>query len=322
MSDFVIHDWQHMTGRAIDALPRDRTVVLVTSSPLEVHGPHLPVITDICEAEGLTEVVARKLWERHPEMVFVRLPPCYVAADVLPHVGSIKFRQRTIERVFEDMGRSLAAQGFKDVWISGFHGGPRHFTPIEVACDRVNRRHGARMISVFSLIMQVLTGGHTDLSEILAEVDGIDKEDLVGDAHGGAIETSIMLHLLGEHVDPVWQETGPNNVDLWLARKGEPPLPHDRRPSLPELFRMFSKKLKYYEEETWSGNPSLSSPELGEAFIDVISDQAVGALDEVWTGRRSPDQCHSPVWKTRWIFTSHLVSDLFERLVDYKNKVW
>lgn len=322
MTAFHIHDWQHMTGAAIDALPRERTVVLVTSSPLEVHGPHLPTVTDICEAEGLTEVVARKMHAMHPELVFVRLPPIYVAADVLPHIGSIKFRQATITQVFRDLGRSLAAQGFKDVWIAGFHGGPRHFTSIEVACAETNRRYGARNISVFSLLMQVLTGGHTDLSTLLAGEEGPTEEDLRGDAHGGAIETSIMLHLLGQHVDPVWRETGPNNVDLWLARKGEPPLPHDRRPSLRELFRMFAKKLKYYEEETWSGNPSLASAALGERYIDILSDQAVVALDEVWTGKRPPEACHSPVWKTRWIFTSHLVSDLFERAVGYRNPIW
>lgn len=321
MSEFILHEWQHMTGATIDALPRDRTILLVTSSPLEVHGPHLPTVTDICEAEGLSRVVARKLWERHPDRIFVTLPPLYVAADVLPHVGSIKFRQSTIEAVFRDLGRSLTAQGFRDIWIAGFHGGPRHFTPIEVACEHVNRRHGGRMVSVFSLLMQVLTGGNTDLSSLLSDVDGIEEEDLVGDAHGGAIETSLMLHLLAEHVDPCWREVGVNNVDLWLARKGEQPLPTGR-PSPRELFRMFAKKLKYYEEETWSGNPSLASAELGARFIDILSDQAVQALDELITGRRTPEQCHSPVWRTRWIFTSAWISDLFERAVHYRNRVW
>jgi len=317
-----IHDWKHMTGAAIDALPRDRTVVLVTSSPLEVHGPHLPTITDICEAEGITARVADKLTERHPELVFVRLPPLYVAADVLPHVGSLKFRQSTIRRVFEDLGRSLCAQGFTNIWVGGFHGGPRHFTPIESAARVVNRRHGGRMVSVFSLLMTFLTGGRTDLSELFAEVDGVSAEDLVGDSHGGCIETSLMLHLLGEHVDPVWKEVGPSTVEAWLASNGQPSLEFDGKPSLPQLARMFRAKLRYYEERTWSGHPALASPELGAAFLDLLADQGAAALSEVWAGSRALADTHSPVYKARPVFEWDWLSAAVERLIGYRNQVW
>lgn len=319
---FQILDWAHLTGQAIDALPREHTVVLVTGSPLEVHGPHLPAITDIAEAEALTERVAQRMHAAHPELHFVRLPPIYVSADVLPHVGSLKFRQSTIIRVYEDLGRSLARQGFKHIWVSGFHGGPRHFTSIEVAAARTNRRYGARMISTFSLLMTWLTGGRSDLSELLGERMGITKEDLKGDAHGGCIETSIMLHVLGHHVDPVWRTTGPNTVERWLARTGKAPLTFREPPTPPQLFRMFREKLKFYEAETWSGNPSLASPELGALYLDLLAEQGFLAMDEVWTGKRSLAECHSPVWRSRWIFTSDLLTTLFERALDYRNRVW
>lgn len=317
-----IHEWQHMTGRAIDAIPRERAIVLVTSSPLEVHGPHLPTVTDICEAEGLSVRVAEKLSEKHPERIFLRLPPIYVATDALPHVGSLKFRQGTITRVFEDLGRTLCAQGFKDIWVSGFHGGPRHFTSIELAASRVNARHGGRMISTFSLMMAHLTGGRTDLSSVLGKVEGVGPEHLDGDAHGGAVETSLMLALLGAHVDLEWRNIGPNTVNAWLAREGRPTLQFDERPTLRQLMRSFREKLKFYEAETWSGNPSLASPELGERFLDVLSQVGADALDEVLTGKRTLAQCHSPVWGQRHVFTSEWITAAFERLVGYRNRVW
>lgn len=319
---FEILEWAHLTGRAIDALPRDRTILLLTGSPLEVHGPHLPMITDIAEAEGLAARVAERMHAAHPELVFVRLPPIYVSADVLPHVGSLKFRQSTIVRVYEDLGRTLAKQGFVHLWVSGFHGGPRHFTSIEVALDRTNRRYGTRMISTFSLLIAWLTGGRSDLSDLLGERLGVSKQDLEGDAHGGCIETSMMLRLLGQHVDPVWRTTGPNSTEAWLARTGQPPLSTSKKPPLRDLLRMFKAKLKYYESETWTGNPSLASPELGEIYLDVLAEQAFLALDAVWTGQRSLHDCHSPVWKSRWLFTSDLATAIFERLVDYRSRVW
>ncbi len=317
-----ILEWKHLTGRAIDALPRDRTIVYVSSSPLEVHGPHLPTLTDICEAEGLTQATFHKLMDRHPDLIFLGLPPIYVAADVLPHVGSLKFRQSTITRVFEDLGRSLCAQGFRRIWVGGFHGGPRHFVSVERAAARVNRRYGGEMVSVFSLLMSHLTGGSSDLTSVLEHIDGVERVDLEGDAHGGVIETSIMLQLLGAHVDGVYAELGPNTLDRKLAREGQAPLAVGSRPTVKELLRGFKLKLKFYEEETYSGAPSKANAVLGQQFIDVLSDRCADALEEVLSGQRGPADCHSPAWPMRWLFTSELLSQAFERVLDYRNKVW
>ena len=319
----VFLEWHHMTGPAIDALDRATTIVYVSSSPLEVHGPHLPTITDICEAEGIVERTAALLKEKHPELTFVRLPPIYVAGDVLPHVGSLNFRGSTITAVFEDLGRTLCTQGFTNIWVGGFHGGPRHFTPLEVACARTNRRYGAKMISMFSLLMTWLTGGGVELPEVFAEVQGIEPEDLRGDSHGGAIETSLMLHLLGEHVDPVFAELPQRTVSLWTQEKGLPdPDFGSRRPSLRELMASFRTKLKYYEEVSWSGQPALASARLGEQFIDVLARHCAEALSEVWSGHRTVEECHAPTWKVRWLFTWRWLSWLFERSADYRNRVW
>lgn len=315
-------DWHHLPGARIDRFDRDNTVIMMSSSPIEVHGPHLPTITDICEAEGLAERVMRKMSVRHPEIQFLRLPPIYVAADVLPHVGSIAFRQSTIRRVFEDLGRSLAVQGFKHVWIGGFHGGPRHFVPVEVACERVNRRYDARMLSTFALMMTHLTGGGTDLADVLGDVEGADREALRGDAHGGCVETSMMLHLLGEHVDPVYRELFRNTVHIQREKDGQPSVAFEGKPSLPVLVRALLAKLKYYEQQTWSGDPSLGDAELGARFLDVLAECATDALSDYWVGRIPLSATHSPVWKLRWAFTSELLTTFLHWVTRYESRVF
>jgi creatinine amidohydrolase len=317
-----VRDWQYMTGPEIDAVPRDRAVVVVACSPLEVHGPHLPVITDNLEAQSIADRAIELMAERHPDAIFLRLPPIYVAADVLPHVGSVMFRSSTITRVLEDLGRSLAVQGFRNIWVSSFHGGPRHFVPIEVACDRVNRRYGAKMVSLFSLLINRLTGGGSDLSAILGHLDGIKKEDLVGDTHGGAVETSMMLHLLGQHVERGFVDLPQRTIDSVQRERGEAPIREGGRPSLPELLRSFKVKIKYFEAETYSGHPAVASAELGAAFIDTLAGHAVEALDELWTGRLDVASCHSPIWKIRWLFTVPAIGWAFERAVRYKSRVF
>lgn len=317
-----VRQWAHLTGREIDAVDRDRAVVTVAVSPLEVHGPHLPTVTDNLEARGLSARAISKLQVRHPELECLELPPIYVAADVLPHVGSVMFRQSTIVRVLEDLGRSLAAQGFRRLWVTSFHGGPRHFVPIEYAAHRVNRRYGGEMVSVFSLLAARLTGGGSDLSGVIAERLGIAEADLKGDSHGGAIETSMMLHLLGQHVDPVFAELAPRTVGLKMAEQGKRPIPDTSSPSVPELLRGFKEKLKYYEDETYAGRPALASAELGDRIIDLLADHAVDALSDVYTGRLSPDECHSPLWPIRWVFLSERFGRAFERLARYRQRVF
>lgn len=316
-------EWQHMTGPEIDGVDRGRAIVFVTCSPLEVHGPHLPVVTDNAEAEALALRTARRIAARFPELTLLHLPPIYVAADVLPHVGSIAFRSSTITAVMSDLGRSLCKQGFRHIWVSSFHGGPRHFVPIEVAAHRTNQRHGGRMVSMFSLLLNRLTGGSSDLTQVLSACEGVTREQLVGDNHAGVIETSMMLHLLGEHVAATYGELPQKTVDSVLAERGQPPLAHhEGRPDLRSLFRGFKEKLEYYAAHTYAGAPGAASPELGERFLDVLSELAADTLADVWTGAIPLEQCHSPVWKARWLFTSETASWAFERLLDYRSRVF
>ncbi|MBE3568473.1 MAG: creatininase family protein, partial [Thermogemmatispora sp.] len=43
-----------MSWTELDHLDRERTVILMSAGPLEQHGPHLPVGTDVFAAEEVT----------------------------------------------------------------------------------------------------------------------------------------------------------------------------------------------------------------------------------------------------------------------------
>jgi creatinine amidohydrolase len=309
----LIREWKYLTGTDFQKMDRANTVVLVTCSPLEVHGPHLPVITDNLEAQKIAERAVELLHPQFPDRTFVHMPPIFVASDVLPHPGSVNFRSSTIVNVLEDLGRSLAAQGFVDIWVTSFHGGPRHFVPIEVAADNVNRRYGTRMVSVFSLMLARLTGGSSDLANFFAGVPGIRKEDLLGDHHGGAVETSLMLHLLGDKVQTY--DALPRNVVPDVDHNGE-------KPTLFELLTGFKKKLKYYETSTYSGTPAVASAEAGAEMLERLAGAASEALGEVLRGELPESKWHSPIWKVRWLFMSRTVSWTFEKWARFRSQVW
>lgn len=315
-----VREWQYLNHTDFSEMDRKNTVVMLSCSPLEVHGPHLPVITDIQEGDGLALRAMELINEKHPQVEFLHLPPIYVAADVLPHYGSIMFRSSTIIRVIEDLGRSLAKQGFEHVWICGFHGGPRHFVPIEVACKKVNKKYGIKMVSVFSMLLTQLTNGGTDLSSILKDIEGVELADLNGDSHGGIVETSMMLHLLGEHINKNYQGLEQRTVNIKLKDEGVAPLSQE---NLKELLRGFRYKIKYYETETYAGQPKKASPTIGKEIIDILSAYVVDAFEEIYFRKSTLDHAHSPTWKLRWLFTNPMVSWLFERFANYdKSRVF
>jgi creatinine amidohydrolase len=309
-----IKEWKLMTGADFAALDPARCVVMVSCSPLEVHGPHLPVMCDNAEAEGMSVRTMELLADRHPTLTFLRFPPVFVATDVLPHRGSVSFRVSTIIDVLTDLGTSLSTQGFKDVWVTNFHGGPRHFVAIEKACDNVNKRHGARMVPVFSLLLTRLTGGGTSLDEVLGPLADFPAELLQGDAHGGAVETSMVLHLHGEHVGP-YQHLPQNTPELELARGGAPPLQKGPRPTLLELLRGFPIKYRFFERSTYAGAPGVASAEVGRRFVEKLAELTADALDEVLNGRIRPDQCHSPLWPVHRLMLSRRVGGVVDRLM-------
>lgn len=310
-----ILEWKDLPGRTIDALDREHTVVVVACSPLEVHGPHLPTSTDVTEAEGLMQRTMEHVLERDPALTFVHLPPIYVAADVLPHRGSLRFRPSTVVRVLTELGTTLARQGFRHVWVTNFHGGPRHFVAIERAAHDVSRRCGIRMISVFGLLLAEITGGSSDLAGLLGGVGGITADELRGDAHGGLVETSMLLHFAREHVAPDFAQLPPRSVEIHLREQGAQPLQKGARPTLRELVRSFPLKHRYYEDETYAGAPAKATAELGRAYAEILAERSATALSGVLSGERSMRDVHSPLWPLRHVLLSRPLGWLFDRLV-------
>jgi len=298
--------WETLTKKQFDALDRSRAVVLVTGSPMEVHGPHLPLGADCLEGEGLAERMLRFLPERHRDRVFLKLPFVYCAADPVPQPGSLSFRPSTTIAFFEDLGRSLAAQGFRHVLVSNFHGSPRHFLALEVACDRVARERGIAMLCVFSAMLSRLTrDGGSELGDVLGHLPGVTKEDFAGDTHGGLVETSQLLALHPELVDVDYKSLPRRTVELWLDERGEarPAAQRGKLAALGAMLESFRAGIRFFGEETYSGLPGKASAELGEQILDTLAGAGGELVTQLLDGALPESEWHSPLWKLRHVFT-------------------
>jgi len=309
--------WETLNKSGFDRIDRASAVVVVTCSPLEVHGPHLPLGADVFEAEGLAERCLRLLPERHLGRSFLRLPFLYTAADPVPHPGSISFRTSTIVSVIEDLGRSLDAQGFRNVLVSNFHGSPRHFLAIETGCHRASRANGIRMVSIFSIMLSRLGVVGSELGDVLGHLSGVEKSDFDGDTHAGLIETSQLLALHPEWVDSEYRTLPRRTVDLWVEDTGRQPGRTDRSglAAILDLLARFKNVVHFFVEETYAGDPGRGSAELGEQILDTLAEKAAEAVSELLDGRLPEREWHSPFWKLRHLFVNPSAVRLFDRLL-------
>jgi creatinine amidohydrolase/Fe(II)-dependent formamide hydrolase-like protein len=315
--------WETLTKTKFDQLDRDNCVVLVTCSPLEVHGPHLPFGADALEGQALSRRMLKFLPERHRAKTFLELPFIYTATDTLPHPGSLFFQPSTTQAVIRDLGRTLAAQGFRDILVSNFHGSPRHFLAIENACAKVSRERNIRMVCIFSVLLTRLTGGTSELYEALGKLPGVNPEDLKGDTHGGLVETSQLLALHPEWVERDYATLPRRTVELWLKERGEAPaeIQAGKPAGIMAMVKAFRGGLRFFRAETYAGAPGSASPELGERILDTLGEKGAEAVTEILDGLLPPSQWHSPLWKQRFWFINPLMVRFFNRVLSIPNGI-
>lgn len=185
MTEYLI-----LSADDISKFEPDKTVIVSVLSPIETHGKHLPVGTDIFIARRVLEQTCRILAERFK---ILRLPDICLGSDAQPVFGSISLGYGTLKNMIIDIGKSLANMGFKYWIIFDNHGGPRHQLALVDAIKSL-RKQGLTLVVPFLHIFQEMLKDSQQI-EIPAGMNGD-----ITDLHAGTNETSLMLHAYPEMV--------------------------------------------------------------------------------------------------------------------------
>jgi len=259
---------EELTTAEFDELQRDRTLIVLPISPIEQHGPHLPLGTDGILAKGIARGLIQRLAVTRPDWTFVRAPWFPIGCYTLEMAGSVEIDQPAVRGVVASFGRSMARYGFGTIVVVNGHGGPGHGAALEEACREVSRQCGVRMIyPIGKVITELFEGRYFDR---FAEQLGRDLSDderwaLSRDYHAGAIETSIVLH---------------ERPDLVKGDPGE----------LPAIVSSKIGMMRYFwgdkvgEKPGYMGFPSRNSPELAEATEAVLCGEVAGIVERVMDG--------------------------------------
>lgn len=283
------HYYSELTGPELESLDPARTILLSSISPLEVHGPHLPIGTDIEIAEELRSRIAHKIEDRHPELDLLMLPSLPLGSDPIPVPGSIPVRPAVIEAVIMDWGLTLARLGFRFWILTDNHGGPHHQLSIEIASRRLRRR-GIVLIAPFHSAFRQMIAGSPELHRRTGL--GTAEDGGLEDLHAGTNETSLALAALPGGVREVWERTGPGRgprstllcrvlagVAGLLGRLGA----RDAALDLEYL----AGALAWVSEpgmESYQGDPSRAGREAGERMLEYRATEACRLLEEAMAG--------------------------------------
>jgi creatinine amidohydrolase/Fe(II)-dependent formamide hydrolase-like protein len=205
-----------MNADQIRSLNKQKTVVIITGGILEQHGPHLPSFTDGYSNEWLAQklaegIVARPGWS---VLVFPTIPLGHGGANEIggknSFPGTYAIRRSTLRSVFMDLAGELGEQGFRWIMIEHGHGAPPHNLMLDQAGDYFRDTYGGRMIHLRGLQP---TKEQLDKLKLtppdLALSEAHNKEAGAFDVHAGFEETSRLLFLRSDLVDPIYSMLPP-----------------------------------------------------------------------------------------------------------------
>ena len=207
---------EELSWPELEALDRTRTVIFVSVSPIEEHGPHLPLGTDLYTCRAFTEAIATQLETRCPDVIAVLAPVTPVGSGTVPYLGSIGSPPRLVRDVLMRVGRAFARDGFRSIIVVSGHLGTSHLLAMETAARKVSQRYGVTMIAPVASVWRSALRSQTLIEQCAAlpePITGQTLELLLHAHHGGALETSLMLHLHPELVQSGFRQL--ERVGLW-----------------------------------------------------------------------------------------------------------
>ena len=171
--------WQDMTTEEFAALDAGRVIALLPVAAIEQHGPHLAVAVDAAIVDGIVD----RALELMPAELPVTVLPTQSIGKSNEHIsfpGTLTLGAETLTRLWTEIGDSVARAGVRKLVFFNSHGGQPQV--MEIVARELRVRHAMLAVSS-SWYAFGLPEGLFPPDEIRHGI------------HGGAIETSMMLHL-------------------------------------------------------------------------------------------------------------------------------
>jgi creatinine amidohydrolase len=241
----------NLTKTQIDKLDRKNTVFVNVVSPIEVHGPHLPLGSDLMAAKEYMKRTCNLI----TNFTIIHIEDLPIGAHVLPSGGSMPVHYRTIKKIVIGWGTKLKDMGFKHWIIFNGHGGADHMLALKEASIQL-RKKGFNLVVPFLNIFNEMQKHHTNLNLPI----GSDGD--INDFHAGTNETSVMLAINKSKVSNEYK-----SLKKYFPK---------RKSGLGNFLRLFRENdmatvsdwTNDPESKYYIGNPSIANIKDGELMIN------------------------------------------------------
>ncbi|HLI10751.1 MAG TPA: creatininase family protein [Alphaproteobacteria bacterium] len=171
--------WQDMTTEDFAGLDAARVVAVLPVAAIEQHGPHLPLAVDAILNDGILKRTLELLPPSFPVTVLPALP-IGRSDEHGDFAGTLSLSPETVIRLWSEVGDGVAKAGLRKLVLFNSHGGQPQL--LDIVGRQLRIRHKM-------LVVQVNAYRLVDASGMFEE------SEIKHGIHGGAIETSMMLHL-------------------------------------------------------------------------------------------------------------------------------
>jgi creatinine amidohydrolase len=248
--------WQDMRTTDFARVDADRTIALLPVAAIEQHGPHLPLSTDAVINEGIVRLTMQRL----PTDSSVLVLPALTVGDSLEHTafkGTLSVDLQALLGLWLSIGHSVARAGVRKLVLFNSHGGQR--AHVDQVALRLRVECGMLVVRAHSFALGVPTGL-------------FDADELTHGLHGGAVETSLMLHLRPDLVRQDALADFPSAGRALAARGGVLGL---------EEAAGLGWMMQDVNPDGACGNATAATAAKGERLLNHMADQLVTLLGEV-----------------------------------------
>jgi creatinine amidohydrolase len=229
-------------------------LVIWPVAALEQHGPHLPLGTDAI----VLDAVVRQLSSVLTGVKALLLPglPLGKSPEHLGYPGTISLRAGTLLAIAEDIVASCARHGFKRFVFLNGHGG--NTALLQAVSPDLRYKYGVQIY-------------HIDLWASPFFDDMIEKffPQLIGcEVHAGSVETSLLLHLRPDLVEPLASRPSADALPSEVAQ------------------RLASVPCGWLAEDFGPsgviGDPSQASADAGAAIFEAAVEQVCRLISHIY----------------------------------------
>ena len=210
-NDMKIIQLEELNWKQIDSLNREKTVFFIPLSPLEEHGPHLPIGTDLLTARDAAREAIRLINKKKPEITIVLFPaiPLGFSKMATDFPGTVSTSVKAIKTIVSDACCSLAKFGFQYFVICTFHMDLGHLKGIYGGMNKAMKTYPIHIVEPW---------GPYFFSKEVEKREPQVGFDTKKEVHACFRETSLMNYQYPYLVDPSYKNLQSIYRDLYSPR--------------------------------------------------------------------------------------------------------